>query len=98
MVEVNRELLLESAERVGVTAALAGVGVALVEIADWPYVWVPILAAALNVLKVLLAARVGDPSTGGFVDERTPLPVDGVADGYSEGWDESDDEPVELAD
>lgn len=95
--EVNKELLLDSAERVGVTAALAGVGVALVEIADWPFVWVPILAAVLNVLKVLLAARVGDPNTGGFVDER-PAAVSGSAPVSVEGWDESDDEPIEYAD
>lgn len=100
MVEVNKELLLDSAERVAVTAALAGVGVALVEIADWPFVWVPILAAVLNVVKVLLASRVGDPNTGGFVDERTPeqVWVAGEAPEAVEGWDESDDAPIEYAD
>lgn len=98
MVEVNKELLLDAAERIGVTAALAGIGVALVEIADWPFVWVPVLAAVLNVLKVILATRVGDPNTGGFVDERSPIVVEGSAPEAVEGWDESDDEPIEFAD
>lgn len=101
---MDKQLLIDGAERVGVTAGLAGVSTALVVIADWPYVWVPVLAAVLNVLKVLLASRVGSPDSGGFYDGAAREPVedaaaadeavvvDGEAPEGFEGWD--DTEPV----
>ena len=48
-------LIKDGLERVGITALLAAVSTALVVTQDWDYYWVPILAAVLNVAKVLIA-------------------------------------------
>lgn len=97
---MNAQLVRDSAERIGVTAALAAIGVAVTELAGWSEWWAVALAAALNLLKVALASRFGDPNTGGFVTEGggDGSASDGIADAVGEGWDEGLDEPVEPAD
>lgn len=59
-------VVVDSLERVGVSAGLAGVSLLAVEAKDWPVMWAPILVVILNTLKVFLAAQFGDPNTGGF--------------------------------
>lgn len=66
---MNSQLIRDSLERVAVTAALAGIGVAVTEIQGWDVWWAVALAAALNIIKVAVASRFGDPNTGGFVTE-----------------------------
>lgn len=65
---VTPELLRDAGERVGTTMLLAGVSQALISIQGWDEWWVIPLVALLNTVKVALAARTGDPNTGGFVD------------------------------
>ena len=95
-------LIKDGLERVGITALLAAVSTALVVTQDWDYYWVPILAAVLNVAKVLIAQKFGDPNTGGFTnvvaDEMEQdtqfIPV------VDEGFDEAvpEDEFIDLED
>lgn len=47
----------DALERVGWTAAEAGVATAIVVVAELPYEWVPILSAALAVLKAWIAKK-----------------------------------------
>jgi hypothetical protein len=50
-------------ERVLWTAAQAGIGVVVVESADWDGVWVPVIAVGLAAIKGYIARYVGDPDS-----------------------------------
>lgn len=73
---VTPELLRDAAERVAVTAALAGISQIVVQTQGWDEWWVVPLAGILNIVKVLIAKNYGDPNTGGFTDITTPDDVD----------------------
>lgn len=86
-------LVKDGLERIGITALLAAISTTLVVTQDWNYYWVPILAAVLNGLKVLIAQHYGDPNTGGFVDVVGDEVHDGSAYLDDEIADEGDDLP-----
>lgn len=50
-------------ERVGWTAAQAGLGLVTVEVLDIPAAWAPIVATALAVVKGIVAKKVGNKDT-----------------------------------
>ena len=89
-------LIKDGLERVGVTALLAAISTALVVTQDWNYYWVPILAAVLNVAKVLIAQKFGDPNTGGFTNvvademEEDAQFIPALDEGFEEGSPEDD--------
>ena len=93
-------LIKDGLERVGITALLAAVSTALVVTQDWDYYWVPILAAVLNVAKVLIAQKFGDPNTGGFTNvvademEQDAQFIPAVDEGFDESVPE--DEFIDL--
>lgn len=51
----------DALERIGWSAAEAAVSTAIVVVADWDFVWVPILTAGLTILKTQIAKFVGGP-------------------------------------
>lgn len=63
----TKQFWKDMAERVGTTAILAGIGVALVYTDQLdPEVAVAVVAI-LNVIKTVIAEKFGTPETGGFV-------------------------------
>jgi len=89
---MNDTLIKDGLERILVTMVLSGISVAAVVIQDWDYVWVPIIAAALNIAKVLVAQYFGDPDTGGFVNV-VQDELDGSNTSYADEVVEDDDLP-----
>ena len=57
---MNRKKLLDIAERVGWTAAQAGLSIITVDTFDLPAVYVPLFAAVLSAVKGWVATRMGD--------------------------------------
>lgn len=95
---MNDTLIKDGLERILVTMVLSGISVAAVVIQDWDYVWVPIISAALNIIKVLIAQYVGDPDTGGFVNVvQDELGNDSPADVVAPAGDDlPEDEFIDL--
>lgn len=56
----TRRYLLDAGERVAATAAAAGLGVAVQELADLDGWWAPVLVTLFTVVKVAVAKRVGE--------------------------------------
>lgn len=63
---MNRKYLLDLAERVGATAAAAGIGYAVTQLDGMSAAWVPMLTIALTVVKGVLAKFVGDGESAGL--------------------------------
>ncbi|MEV7212071.1 hypothetical protein AB0O31_03105 [Kitasatospora cineracea] len=60
---MNRSQFLDAAERVGATAAEAGIAAAVVEVQGLPGWWVPVLVPVLAALKSGLASFLGRKGT-----------------------------------
>lgn len=96
---MNNTLIKDGLERILVTMLLSGISVATVVIQDWDYVWVPIIAASLNIIKVLIAQYFGDPDTGGFVNvvqDELDSSSPGYEDEIAGGDDLPEDEFIDL--
>lgn len=59
----SKEFMKDALERILFAALYAAVSVAIVTMADLHYVWAPVLTVALNMVKVMIAQKVGDPNT-----------------------------------
>ena len=57
---MDRVWVRDAAERIIWTAVQAGLGVALVLIADLDLAWTPVVATVLAAVKAAVARRVGD--------------------------------------
>lgn len=56
----NTDYIRDLVERVGWTAAEAGLAVVITESADWHGTWMPFIAAGLAVLKGAVAKHIGN--------------------------------------
>lgn len=65
---MSKQFLLSLAEKVGFSAAYAGVTVAAAELDVVDYKYAPLLVSVLAIVKGLLAKRVGNPESAGLVD------------------------------
>lgn len=64
---MSRAHLVDVAERVAATAAAAGVGYAVQELADLPAWWAPVVVVALTAVKGWLAGFVGRKGTASML-------------------------------
>ena len=63
---ISRKYLLSLGERVAATAAAAGLGYVITQLADMSGPWIPVITVGLTVLKGVLAKYVGDPESAGL--------------------------------
>ena len=57
---MSKRYLIDFGERVFWTCVQAAAGVATVEIADWDYTWVPVIASLLAIVKAAAARNIGN--------------------------------------
>lgn len=63
---LSRKYLLDLGERVGATAAAAGLGYAIDQLTGASGAWVPLIVVGLTALKGVLAKFVGDGESAGL--------------------------------
>lgn len=85
-------------ERVIFAVLFSAIGVAIPFFTDADYVWAPIIVAALQVGKNMVAQHVGDPNTSGFTDTGVDAELDAGDVEYAGEMDDGEDVADDVAD